>query len=83
LALNAELSNNITANSPVRIGGNPFHESKVGKLIGQRVVSSSSNAVRIEQSIIENGIIKEVGKVANLQTWTGIFRSPQIVYGTG
>ena len=38
---------------------------------------------KIEQSIIENGALKGVGNVTNIETWTNTFKSPTIVYGVG
>jgi len=56
--------------------------AKVGKIIGQRIVSTANGTPQIEQSIVENGTIKGVGNVTNLQTWIDTFRSPRI-YGVG
>jgi hypothetical protein len=62
----------------------PFYEANVSKLIGQRVVSTANGITpQIEYTNIENGTIKGVGNVTNLQTWTDTSRSPRIIYGTG
>jgi hypothetical protein len=77
-------SNSNNATTSLGVGASPFYEAKVGKLIGQRVVSTTNGCPpQIEQSIIENGIIKGVGNVTNLQTWTNTLRSPKIYYSIG
>jgi hypothetical protein len=66
------------------IATSPFYESKVGKIIGQRIVSTGNGTTpQIEISVIENGTIKGVGNVTSLGTWTNTFRSPRINYGFG
>jgi hypothetical protein len=75
-------SNNTTTS--LGIAANPFYESNVSKLIGQRVVSTADGiAPQIEYTNIESGTIKGVGNVTNLQTWTDTSRSPRIIYGVG
>ena len=62
----------------------PFYESKIGKIIGQRVVNTANGITpQIEYTSIENGTIKGVGNVTNLQTWTDTIRPPRIIYGVG
>jgi hypothetical protein len=66
------------------IAATPFYEAKIGKMIGQRVVSTGNGTTpKIEHSVMENGTIKGVGNVTDLQTWTDTFRSPGINYGVG
>ncbi len=81
---NSNNNNNNTAAS-LGIAAIPFYEAKIGKIIGQRIVSVAANGTppKIEQSIIENGALKGVGNVTSLGTWTNTFRSPTIVYGVG
>ena len=53
------------------VATSPFYESKVGKIIGQRIVSTGNGTTpQIEVSVIENGTIKGVRKVTNHVTWT-------------
>lgn len=66
------------------IAASPFYDANVSKMIGQRVVSTGNGITpQIETSSIENGTIKGVGNVTNLQTWTDTFTSPRINYGVG
>ena len=78
-------NNNSNATTSLRlITTSPFYESKDGKVIGQRIVSTGNGTTpQIEVSVIENGTIKGVGNVTNLGTWTNTFRSPRINYGFG
>jgi hypothetical protein len=77
-------NNNNATTSLGLITTSPFYESKDGKVIGQRIVSTGNgNTPQIEVSVIENGTIKGVGNVTNLGTWTNTFRSPRINYGFG
>jgi hypothetical protein len=70
--------------SSINTATSPFYESNVSKLIGQRVVSTANGITpQIEYTNIENGTIKGVGNVTNLQTWTDTSRSPRIIYGVG
>jgi hypothetical protein len=74
----------INTTTSLGIAASPFYESNVSKLIGQRVVSTANGiTLQIEYTNIENGIIKGVGNVTNLQTWTDTSRSPRIIYGVG
>ena len=74
----------INTTTSLGIGASPFYESNVSKLIGQRVVSTANGITpQIEYTNIENGTIKGVGNVTNLQTWTDTSRSPRIIYGVG
>ena len=74
----------INTTTSVGIAASPFYESNVSKLIGQRVVSTANGIPpQIEYTNIENGTIKGVGNVTNLQTWTDTTRSPRIIYGVG
>jgi hypothetical protein len=78
-------NNNSNATTSVGlIATSPFYESKIGKIIGQRIVSTGNGITpQIEQSIIESGTIKGVGNVTSVGTWTNTFRSPRINYGVG
>lgn len=76
-------SNNSTTTSIGVISYSPFYESNVSKVIGERVISTANGYPRVEQSVLENAIIKVVGNVTNLSTWTSIYKSPTIVYGDG
>ncbi|MGA9171380.1 MAG: hypothetical protein WBZ20_14675 [Nitrososphaeraceae archaeon] len=74
----------INTTTSLGIAASPFYESNVSKLIGQRVVSTANGITpQIEYTSIENGSIKGVGNVTNLQTWTDTSRSPRIIYGVG
>ena len=74
----------INTTTNLGIAASPFYESNVSKLIGQRVVSTANGITpQIEYTNIENGTIKGVGNVTNLQTWTDTSRSPRIIYGVG
>ena len=74
----------INSTTSLGIADSPFYESNVSKLIGQRVVSTANGITpQIEYTSIENGTIKGVGNVTNLQTWTDTTRSPSITYGVG
>ena len=74
----------INTTTSLGIAASPFYESNVSKLIGQRVVSTANGITpQIEYTNIENGTIKGVGNVTNLQTWTDTSRSPGITYGVG
>jgi hypothetical protein len=61
----------------------PFYESNVGKIIGQRIVSTANGTPQIEHSIVENGTLKGVGNVTNLETWISSLKSPNTYYGSG
>jgi hypothetical protein len=80
-------NNNSNSNATTSLGlvaTSPFYESKVGKIIGQRIVSTGNGTTpQIEVSVIENGTIKGVGNVTSLGTWTNTFKSPRINYGFG
>src|SRR5689334_10996134 len=74
----------INTTTSLGIAASPFYESNVSKVIGQRVVSTANGITpQIEYTNIENGTIKGVGNVTNLQTWTDTSRSPRIIYGVG
>ena len=80
----------INTTTSLGIAASPFYESNVGKLIGQRVVSTANGItpqIGYEYTTIENGTIKGVGNVTMLQTWTNAApeapRSPTIIYGIG
>lgn len=82
--------NSINATTGLGIAASPFYESNAGKLIGQRVVSTANgitSQIGYEYTTTENGIIKGVGNVTMLQTWTNTApeasRSPKIIYGVG
>jgi hypothetical protein len=77
-------NNNNATTSLGLIAASPFYEANVGKIIGQRIVSTGDGTTpEVEQSILENGTIKGVGNVTSLGTWTNTFRSPGISYGVG
>lgn len=65
------------------VSENPFYEANTGKIIGQRVLSVAEGPVQIEQSIMENGLVKNVGNVTNIATWVNTFRSENVIYGVG
>ncbi len=67
----------------MEINTNPFYESESGKIIGKSVQSVSNNSPQIKQTIMENGIIKNVGNVTNIQTWINTFKSPLVFFGVG
>lgn len=78
------MSNNNVTTTLGLIAASPFYEAKVGKIVGQRIVSTGNGTTpEVEQSILENGTIKGVGNVTSLGTWTNTFRSPRINYGVG
>ena len=78
------VQSSINTTTSLGIASSPFYESNVSKLIGQRVVSTANGITpQIEYTNIENGTIKGVGNVTNLQTWTDTSRSPRIIYGVG
>ena len=54
---------------------NPFYQAKITKVISQRVLdnSTSKGLPQVELSTIQNGIIRGVGNVTNLATWTDTF----------
>jgi hypothetical protein len=91
-AISSTITNNNTTtvrslnNNEVKSLGiieSPFYESDIGKVIGQRIISSSNGSPQMEQSIVESGVIKGVGNVTNLQTWIDTFKSSSIFYGSG
>jgi hypothetical protein len=83
-SLPAAVPSSINTTTSLGIAASPFYESNVSKLIGQRVVSTANGITpQIEYTNIENGTIKGVGNVTNLQTWTDTSRSPRIIYGVG
>ena len=51
---------------------NPFYQAKITKVISQRVLDNgtSKGLPQVELSTIQNGIIRGVGNVTNLATWT-------------
>jgi hypothetical protein len=78
------VQSSINTTTSLGIAASPFYESNVSKLIGQRVVSTANYITpQIEYTNMENGTIKGVGNVINLQTWTDTSRSPRIIYGVG
>ena len=64
---------------------NPFYQAKITKVISQRVLdtSTSKGLPQVELSTIQNGIIRGVGNVTNLATWTNTLQSDKIIYGAG
>jgi hypothetical protein len=80
----ASLPSSINTKTSLGIAASPFYESNVGKLIGQRVVSTANGITpQIEYTSTENGTIKGVGNVTNLQTWTATISPLRINYGVG
>jgi hypothetical protein len=84
------LSNSITAiskakiptiNNSLVVAQSPFYESKVGKVIGQ--VVSNSVAPQVQVSVVENGTMKGVGNVTNLETWWDTYKTPTIINALG
>ena len=74
----------INTTTSLGIAASPFYESNVSKLIGQRVVSTANGITpQIEYTNIENGTIKGVGNVTNLQTWTDTSRFPGMNHDVG
>src|SRR5919205_170260 len=83
-SLPAAVPSSINTTTSLGIAASPFYESNVSKVMGQRVVSTANGITpQIEYTNIENGTIKGVGNVTNLQTWTDTSRSPRIIYGVG
>ena len=76
-------NNSYSTGSLGRIPTTPFYESNVGKIIGQRIVSTAIGTPQIEHSIVENGTLKGVGNVTNLETWISSLKSPNTYYGSG
>ncbi|MGN6709904.1 MAG: hypothetical protein ACTHKF_11230 [Candidatus Nitrosocosmicus sp.] len=73
-----------TTTTSLGIAASAFYESNVSKLISQRVVGTANGITpQIEYTNIENGTIKGVGNVTNLQTWVDTYKSPAIIYGVG
>ena len=70
-----------TINNSLVVAHSPFYESKVGKLIGQ--VVSNSAAPQVQVSVIENGTIKGVGNVTNVETWWDTYKTPTIINALG
>jgi hypothetical protein len=84
------IPSSINTTTSLGTAASPFYESNVGKLIGQRVVSTANGntpQIGYEYTTIENGTIKGVGNVTMLQTWTNAApeasKSPRIIYGVG
>jgi hypothetical protein len=70
-----------TINNSLVIAQSPFYESKVWKLIGQAV--SNNAAPQVQVSIVENGTMKGVGNVTNLETWWDTYKTPTIINALG
>jgi len=70
-----------TINNSLVVAQSPFYESKVWKLIGQAV--SNSAAPQIQVSVVENGTMKGVGNVTNLETWWDTYKTPTIINALG
>src|ERR1051325_643552 len=70
-----------TINNSLVIAQSPFYESKVWKLIGQAV--SNNAAPQVQVSIVENGTMKGVGNVTNLETWWDTYKTPRIINALG
>jgi len=72
---------NPTINNSLVIAQSPFYESKVGKLIGLAI--SNSAAPQVQVSVVENGTMKGVGNVTNLETWWDTYKTPTIINALG
>ena len=70
-----------TINNSLVVAQSPFYESKVWKLIGQAV--SNSAAPQVQVSLVENGTMKGVGNVTNLETWWDTYKTPTIINALG
>ena len=70
-----------TINNSLVVAQSPFYESKVWKLIGQAVSNSAAPLVQV--SVIENGTMKGVGNVTNLETWWDTYKTPTIINALG
>ena len=70
-----------TINNSLVVAQSPFYESKVWKLIGQAV--SNNAAPQVQVSIVENGTMKGVGNVTNLETWWDTYKTPTIINALG
>jgi hypothetical protein len=70
-----------TINNSLVVAQSPFYESKVWKLIGQ--VVSNSAAPQVQVSVVENGKVKGVGNVTNLETWWDTYKTPTIINAFG
>ena len=70
-----------TINNSLVVAQSPFYESKVWKLIGQAV--SNSAAPQVQVSVVENGTMKGVGNVTNLETWWDTYKTPTIINALG
>jgi hypothetical protein len=70
-----------TINNSLVVAQSPFYESKVGKVIGQ--VVSNSVAPQVQVSVVENGTMKGVGNVTNLETWWDTYKTPTIINALG
>ena len=68
-------------NNSLVVAQSPFYESKVWKLMGQAV--SDSAAPQVQVSIVENGTMKGVGNVRNLETWWDTYKTPTIINALG
>ena len=70
-----------TINNSLVVAQSPFYESNVWKLIGQAV--SDSAAPQVQVSVVENGTMKGVGNVTNLETWWDTYKTPTIINALG
>ena len=70
-----------TINNSLVVAQGPFYESNVWKLIGQAV--SNNAAPQVQVSIVENGTMKGVGNVTNLETWWDTYKTPTIINALG
>ena len=70
-----------TINNSLVVAQSPFYESKVGKLIGLAI--SNSAAPQVQVSVVENGTMKGVGNVTNLETWWDTYKTPTIINALG
>lgn len=70
-----------TINNSLVVAQSPFYESKLWKPIGQAV--SNSAAPQVQVSVVENGTVKGVGNVTNLETWWDTYKTPTIINAFG
>jgi hypothetical protein len=81
-------TNTITSNGIIDISNNltlvnPFYQAKIAKVVSQRVLDTSEGFPQVELSTIQNGILKDVGNVTTLATWTNTLKSDKIIYCAG
>lgn len=76
-----------SSNHSLLVVQSPFYEAHKGlfmhkgKITGQ--VVSNSEPPQIQVSATENGTVKGIGNVTNLETWLETYRTPTIINGLG